>query len=223
MDVDWIVAIMVFVVFAIWSFSYYFTLFPADVGILKPAADVDTGRIMGFLSSSLYTVPVKVSSSGENNSVLYASSVWYYGTKNSTRVLGNGVSLDCRIIGDNLYWLANLSSGDNYFYIEFSDVNSPLNCSSTFPIVNETHVTPWTIEKKTLVSLSKINNMTNTSYDDFKERLGLAEDFNISMEWDGSSETYGLPIPKHRNIYSRKHMNVLLENMKKINITVRVW
>jgi len=223
MDIDWIVAIMVFLIFTGWAFSYYFTLFPESEVFLESVADIDRDKIVDFLSTSVYTVPVKLNSSGKNNSVLNASAVWYYGARNSTKVFRDGFSLPCRIVGDNLYWLANLSSGENYFHIEFSEIETPLNCDSGFSLENVTKTIPWMLERRELVSLSKINNMTNTSYEDFKKSLGIEEELSISLEWDGVSESYGKSLPENRDVYARTYEGVLWEDSKSVNVTIRVW
>jgi len=223
MDIDWIVAIMVFLIFVGWAFSYYITLFPESGGFLKTAADTDKEKIIGFLSTDVYSVPVKVDSGGGSNVVLTAKGVWYYGTKNSTRVLGNGVSLQCRIVGDDLYWLANLSSGWNYFRIEFSEIDSGLECDSSFSLVNVTQTVPWSLERREMISLSRINNMTNTSYEDFRHDLDIEEDFSVSLEWEGTKEAYGKSLPVASDVHVRTHEGLMWENSKDINVSIRVW
>ena len=223
MDVDWIVAIMVFLVFVVWSFSYYFTLFPRSEGFLESVTETDTEKIMNFLSANVYRIPVRVNSNGEDNVTLMAKSVWYRGTKNSTRIFKDGESLPCMIIGDDLYWLANLSSGWNYFYIEFSGLNTSLNCDSEFSLVNVTQTIPWVLERKSLLSLTRVNEMTNMSYEDFKENLDIEEDFNILLEWDGTTKTYGKPLPENREVYVKVYENLLWETSENINVSVRVW
>lgn len=223
MDIDWIVAIVVFLVFVGWAFSYYFTLFPENRDALKPVVEIDRDKIMDFLQTDVYTLPVKLNSSTVDNAVLKASGFWYHGTKNSTKVFQGSVSLPCMIIGDDLYWVANLSSGWNYFGIEFSGVETNLNCNSTFSLVNVTQTVPWTIERKEMISLSKINNMTNTSYEKFKKNLGIEEDFSLSLKWDGSEVNYGRKIPEVRNVYAKKYESLMWENSKPINISMRVW
>ncbi|NIP40942.1 MAG: hypothetical protein GTN39_05500 [Candidatus Aenigmarchaeota archaeon] len=223
MEIDWIVGIMVFLIFVGWSFSYYTALFPEREGMLKPVIEIDREKIIDFLSTDVYRVPVKLNSSGGNNVVLNASDVWYEGTRNSTKVLKDGVSLPCMIVGDYLYWLANLSFGWNYFDIEFSEINTSLNCDSSFSLDNVTKVIPWTIERRKLVSLSKISNMTNTSYENFRDDLDIEEDFNVTLEWDGSLETYGKTIPRARDVYAGGYKGLLWENSEGINISIWVW
>jgi hypothetical protein len=223
MDIDWIVAIMVFLIFVGWSFSYYITLFPEGRGFLKTAADTDKERIIDFLSTDVYSVPVKVDSGGGSNIVLKAKGVWYYGAKNSTRVVKDSVSLQCRIVGDDLYWLANLSSGWNYFHIEFSEIDSGLECDSSFSLVNVTQTVPWTLEKREMISLSRINEMTNSSYEDFKVEVGVEEDFSVSLEWEGTKETYGKSLPVASDVYVRTYEGLVWENSKGINVSIRIW
>jgi hypothetical protein len=223
MDVDWIVAIMVFLIFVGWGFSYYLTFFPEAGTGLEYAADSDSGKIMDFLSTDVYSVPVRLNAGAKDNAVLKARLGWYGGTKNSTRVFQNSVSLPCRIAGDDLYWLANLSSGWNHFDVEFSDTDTSLNCDSDFSLVNVTQTIPWVGEKRTLVSMSRINGMTGTVYEDFREGLGIGEDFNLTLEWNGGSETYGKPLPGNRDVHARQFESLVWESPEDINISVRVW
>lgn len=224
MDIDWVVAIGIFLVFLAWSFSYYLDLFDFGLADLSGVADINREKIVNFLSADVYRIPVKFySENGTSGSVLKARGFWYSGEKNSTRVMSGNVYLQCEISGDDLYWEANLLSGNNYFYIEFANINTTRNCSASLQ-TNQANLTiPWVAERKKLVSMAKINNMTNTSYSGFKGILGIAEDFRIELNTSLWSTAYGKNLGGNVNRHVRSFTGHIWEWNQPINITIYIW
>ena len=225
MDVDWIVGIMVFLVFVGWAFSYYFALFEEEGSQFGFVAEIEREKIMDFLSADVYEAPVKYDSPDVvNNGVLKAKSVWYSGEKNSTRVFSGDQSLPCRVSGDDLYWEADLASGSNYFRIQIADVNETMNCTGTFGISSFNLTIPWAFEKRTVLSLTKMNEMENTEYEAFRGSLGLNEDFRIKAEKSGGDTEYGKSIPEGAvNVNSKESRNLAFETSEIVNVTIAIW
>jgi hypothetical protein len=224
MNIDEIVAIVVFLFFVIWSFSYYFSLFQFGGEYLAIVADLDKDKIIDYLSINVYSVPVVFESANEtNDSILLAKSVWYSGNKNTTRVFFGDQSLPCRIEGDDLYWQVDLEPGDNQFTIEFSDANMSLRCNSTFPLSEYNLTIPWSLERKCMISMSKVNGMSNMSYEDFKDHLDIDEDFRIELKTETSNTTYGKSLPSNVDIKIRTFASLIWETLEGVNITLSVW
>ncbi len=225
MDVDWIVGILVFLIFVGWAFSYYFALFEEKGDQLGLSAEIEREKITDFLSVDVYESPVKYDSPGSvSDGVLKAKSVWYAGEKNSTRVFSGGDSLPCRVSGDDLYWQADLASGYNYFTIQVADVDEAMNCSGTFGISSSNLTVPWAFERKTMLSLSRINEMEGMDYGVFRDSLGLSEDFRIKVEREAGDIEYGKSIPEGAvNVNSKESQKRVFESSEIVNVTIAVW
>lgn len=225
MEVDWIVGIFVFIVFIGWAFSYYFALFQGNASQFDVAADAGQKNVMDFIAVDVYELPVKYYSNGSvANGVLKAKSIWYSGEKNSTMVFSGDNSLPCRLDGDDLYWQADLADGYNYFTILTADANTTTNCTATFAISSFNLTIPWTLEKKTMVSLTKINGMTNMSYAETRGLLGMNQNFKLKLERAGGEISYGKSIPSGSvNVNSKKTGWKIYETQEKANVTVAVW
>jgi hypothetical protein len=225
MDVDSIVGIFVFLVFVTWGFSYYFMLFEESENIFGVVAGIERDKIIEYMSSDVFEIPVMYNSPDDvNNGVLKAKSIWYHGERNATNVFSGGQSLPCRVSGDDLYWESDLTTGPNYFKIQIADLEKPMNCSGTFSISSFNLTEPWVFENKKMISLTKINDMMNMSYDDFKEAISVNEDFKIKIERAGGDIEYGKSIPEGpANVVSKQMERKIFETSEIVNITVAVW
>lgn len=224
MQIDWIIAITVFLVFTAWAFSYYSTLFPKISEPLESAVFLIQDKLLDWLEIDVYKVPIRFSSTNSTtSSVLYFDFLWPTGTKNSTTILKDSTQLLCEISDNRIYWQDDLDEGVNYFSMEFANVSTTLNCTANLnkSIVNQT--TPWAEEKKQLISQSKINEMQATSYDDFKDSLGITMDFRIEIETNTSTTSYGKTIPSDRNVWVVVTSNKIWESGKIANVSIAVW
>jgi hypothetical protein len=225
MDIDWIIGVFVFIVFIGWSFSYYFAIFQDNGTGFGIAAEIGQEKIMGFAAVDVYEAPVKYYSGGAiAGGVLKAKSLWYAGEKNSTIVLSGGAPLPCIIDGNDLYWQADVAGGMNYYAIMFADANTTQNCTGTFSITEANLTSPWALEKKQMLSLAKINEMTNMSYDAFRSSIGMKQNFLILIETAGGETRYGKSVPSGPvNVNSKRTERMIFETMENANVTIAVW
>ena len=230
MNLDWIVAIFIFLFFTAWSLSYYFQQYPSKTPMnLEAAAEDIEEKIINYLSVDYREMPVRFNSSGAfSDAVLYFSYDWPY-NKNTTRVVTDKTtmsSLDCRYIGNTLYWTTDLSDGFNYFWIVMFDIdNTPLNCNGTFDTTSANQTIPWVEEKDTILLMDKINEMTNMSYDSFKSVISANRNFRIKMNISGTIIEYGSKKPKISDIYLREKTKKVYTDtgVKKADIKIFVW
>lgn len=222
MDLDWVVAIVMFLVFLSWGFIYYSQFSVQAVDMESALVRVSDG-VMDFLEVEVYNMPVRFYS--ENNtagSILYSIYTWPKGSKNSTEVLSGGVSLPCMFLGDILYWQSALDIGYNYFLVEFSTVNTTLNCDSSLVLGEESQAIPDSIQKSKRVSQSKVDEMLGSDYQEFKSMLGIESDFRLEIE-NSSASGFGPKPPGNVNVYVRTHNAIVLESGDEITIRVLVW
>jgi hypothetical protein len=225
MEIDWIVGVLVFLVFTGWAFTYYFAIFEMNKNHSEIESGLARNAITDYISTGVYEAPVKYNSpSVVSGAVLKAKSLWYNGEKNSTRVFSGGQPLGCRIDGDDIYWQSDLVQGYNVFSISVAAVNGTMNCTGTFGISSYNLTVPWAFEGKNMVSLAKIYNMTNTSYDDFRKLLNIGQNFRVTIEKGSGEMEYGKSIPYGPlDVYSKTSERKIFETSEMANITIAIW
>lgn len=225
MDIDWIVGIFVFIFFVIWAFSFYTALFREGDSQFGVLADVEREKIMGYTEVDVYEAPVRYVSPGDvTDGIFRAGSVWYSGERNSTRVFSGNDQLPCRISGDELFWQANVTSGTNVFTIRTAEVNSTMNCSGTFSISSYNTTVPWVFEEMSMISLQRLGEMENMSYEDFRSLAGLNEDFSMSVVSPSLGLELGRSIPYGPvDVNSREYRRTVYENSEVANVTISIW
>jgi len=226
MDIDWVVGIMIFILFTGWSFAYYSGLFGGEGEDPSGTLAMERDKIINSFSVYAYRAHVIYESRDpENDSVLKAKSVWYHGEKNSTRVYSSGGTLvPCRISGDDLYWEADVSTGENGFTIQIADVNESRNCTASFSVSSSNLTYPWAFEKRSMVSLHLVNEMALSEYDYFRSLHDINQDFRVTLEYGGNSTVYGKSPPSGPvDIISWEREMKVIESQDMANITVAVW
>ncbi len=226
MHVDMIIAFSVFLIFVIWGFSYYSTIF-ADTGenmgnILSSVYE----KVLGFLAINVYDTPVHYNSTGPaSNAVLYLTYTWSSGTKNSTRILLNGQQLPCIISGNTLYWQTDLVAGTNYFVMRTTNQDENMNCIGGFDTGNANQTIPWVEETKQMISQNRIDRMESMDYVAFKNILGIDRNFRIEINRTetGNMTVYGADLPPITNVYSKQSWYKIFESNQKAELTVSVW
>lgn len=224
MRIDWVVAIGVFLVFIGTAFQYYSNLFQSRAQPMGVVVGDISDRVTDFLLTDVYEVSVKVSSPEAKSDVLYFDYTWpSEGAKNSTRILQDSTSKDCIISGSTLYFQTDLSVGENFFTMKFSNKNVSMNCSGTFGTGNSNQTIPWAGVKKKMISQSKIDEMNATSYTTFKDDLGINRDFRVGMNVNGTITSYGLNPPNATNVYVKETRWALEETDEEVIIRVLAW
>lgn len=226
MDVDWVVGIMIFILFTGWSFAYYSGLFGGSREDPSETLAMERDKVLDSFSVYVYRAPVVYGSQDSvADSVLKAKSVWYHGEKNSTRVYSSGGDLlPCRISGDGLYWEADVSAGENEFAIQIAEVNESMNCTGSFSISSHNLTCPRAFEKSNMLSLHLVNETTSMGYDRFRSSHGINHDFRLSLEWGNRSTVYGKALPSGPvDVVSWERETRVVEMPGMANVTVAVW
>lgn len=224
-QVDWIIAFFIFVLFLSWSFQYYSTLFRYRGLPLGHAAAGINSAIISNLTSSVYDMPVSYNSPDETTSVMYAYHYWASeGETNTTMVLSNASqALVCKIDGNIIYWSSGVVAGLNNFTIRVSNRSASVrNCSGTFDVANANLTIPRAGDMKTMLSQSAIDNMA-TSYGDFKAANGLNRDFRITLETSSGTSAYGSVPPNTTNIFSEEKWYRIEETNTDAKVTTLIW
>jgi hypothetical protein len=217
MYLDWIIALAVFVVFFAWSMVYY-------TNILRPITfeipDI-SGDIISFLSIQSWTIPVKFTSANDTNgTVLYATLIWPDGTINSTKVWNGSQYMACNITGNKIYWLTNLTAGDNYFFITFYNQSEPLNCSSELNLTIANLTIPGVAEKSMPISTKKLNQLLNSNYTEIKRAI-TNRNFALIVDWmNGSIVSYG---PNATGNVLYKQIFTKTENGQNLKLKILIW
>jgi hypothetical protein len=222
MNVDWVVAMGVFIAFVSWSLVYYFGIF-ADVPSVAADLDSINERLIGFLTESVWSLPVVYDSSTEGTGILYLDNSWPNGTKESVIVMSGDVSLPCMFSGDRLYWEADLAAGENEFDILYADLEVPVRCDGTLETPRANQTIPMVAEKREMVSESRILEMAGMSPVHFALLLGINRDFRMEWDMDGGSYEYGEEVPRDINVYVKETVKDVMEGSGPVSIRVISW
>jgi hypothetical protein len=234
MRVDWIVAIVVFLMFAGWAFAYHSMLSAGKIVSKLETASLAGEKIIDYMSLQASSVPANFSlDSGSDYVTLWAYMNWTGSEKNSTRVVlrqMSNESLPCAITGIGnvfkVYWNASVNAGDNFFFIEYSDLNTTLNCNESVPAVDDNQTTLWAVETRRVFHSARcdeICSQINGSYEKMKNAIGVTFDFNVLVGTAGSAFSCGSDVPKSgREVFIYPATGTLFEGGD-INISVRLW
>ncbi len=221
MEIDWIIAIGLFLILVAWSFVYYMGFF-AITPDLGAGVQGISGKVMNYLEIEAYDTPITYDSTENGTRVLYTDFTWPDYSSNSTKIFSGNQSLPCMIFGNRVYWQADVGIGENKFVMRYHTQNTTLNCDSSFPLVNTTQVIPWAAEKDTLVSQDRIDQMFATDFRAFAAGLGISQDFRIEIETDSSTTDYGSAVLPGYNIYVKENPG-MTENNEKVTVRVLTW
>jgi hypothetical protein len=230
MRVDWVIAVVTFVVFVGWSFSYY-SLYSAGRTVpMYQAALADGEKVVDYMLVSASSTPTVFSSPGDmENVTVWAYMNWTEGEGNSTRVVTGRLSaqsLPCMISGDRLYWNDNVSSGDNYYFIEQAWLDTSLNCDAQLPQTDDNQTALWAAEGLRLFSHTRnlqLCSQLNGSYASLKAGMGAAFDFNVLIESGGARYSCGPKAPRAgMEVFTFPAEGRNWEGGG-VNVTVRLW
>lgn len=225
MNIDWIVAIGIFLTFTVWAFTFYGQLFTVEQQSVGDVLEIMAEKVMENLTVKVHSIPVNVNYSNVSvsNAILYFEYRWPFG-ENSTKVYLGSSSKTCNISNNRVYWQSDLGAYVNSFRMKYSEQKANLSCTGGFTVVNETQVIPLAIEETKQVSNARISEMNATNYSVFKAFLGINRDFNITIE--NASVTllsYGLMPPRATDVFSQKMSSKLEETEENITIRFLTW
>ncbi len=237
LNIDWVIAMTVFILLLAWSFAFYANLFKNTSQPIASAADAINDKVIDFLSTDTYDITVRYNTSDSVSAAKFCINItWPEGTRNSTQVYLNstrGNNLTCNITDGILYWTSDVVKGDNYFLVHMSNISVDLNCTSTQLQLNIysdgiNQTVPWVMEKETLFSQTNINKLDSqhanyVGYESFKTSHGIERDFRIEIGNSTSVITYGPSLPLNTPVYSMERFGRIDETSENINITVMVW
>jgi hypothetical protein len=221
MNIDWIIAIGLFIIFVAWSFAFYLGFFSLTPDMMGGVEGI-SNKVVGFLDIDVYDNPVVYDSVSNISAVMYADFSWPNYAKNSTKVFSDNQSLPCRMSGSRIYWQADLDAGKNRFDIRYHTENVTLECDSSFSIVNATQTIPWVSRNSKAVSNSKINQMLATDFKTFSARLGISQDFRVEVDKNGITTPYGKLPPLGYDVYVKETQG-LTEDREQVKIRVMTW
>jgi hypothetical protein len=222
MNVDWVVAMGVFIAFVSWSFVYYFGIF-ADVPSVAGDLDSINEKITDFLTESVWTLPVVYDSSTAETGILYLDNSWPNGTKESIIVMSGGESLNCMLSDDRLYWEADLVAGENIFSVLYADLEVPARCDSTLEPSGANQTISMVAETREMVSESRIVDMITMSPVHFALLMGINRDFRVEWEMGGESYKYGQDVPRDINVYVKETVKDVMEGSGPVSMRVVSW
>ena len=230
MRIDWIVAIVIFLIFAVWAFSYFTLLTQGRIASRSEPAFLAGERIADYMGTELTSIPANFTAGADvQNVTLWAYVSWVGSEMNSTRVVGrqfSNASLPCMISGSKVYWKANLTSGKNTFFIEYADINTSLECDQVIPQSGSNQTTLWAAEKRRMFSSvknSQVCSLINSFPENVKWDAGITYDFNVLAEAGGSALPCGYAIPRSgREVFAYPLSGSLMEGGS-VEMTVRLW
>jgi len=222
MNVDWAIAVSVFLIFIGIGMASYWGLFETDSNAIGLSLDAANEKVLGFLQVDSWTTPVRYDSPDSGTEVLYLDFTWPEGTKNSTRILDSGLALTCMFQGDRLYFQAYVEPGDNEFLLTFANVSTPLGCGSVLETAEANLSLPLASERSRMVSQSRADQMLGTEYNQFRQSLGITRNLRIEID-SGTTTAYGPSPPQYTNTYVRETHSQILGTGQPITIRVMVW
>jgi hypothetical protein len=225
---DWIIALLIFLVFVSWSFQSYSAVFRAKATPLEQVAPSINDAILANITSSVYEMPVTYTSPlQESGSIMQAAYYWNSdGEKNTTMVFSNiSTQLSCKISGNTIYWQSDVVAGQNNFTIRVSNRTAAvMNCTGTFSTTGANVTIPSSGDRRIMLSSGQISVMNSTGYTEFKQGNGINREFRVSVEpTAGSIVNYGSVPPNSSNVFSRESWYKIEETNSNAKVTVLVW
>ena len=220
MNVDWAVAISVFTMFVIWSVVYYIG-FSSPTGDLSQGLEAQSLRIMGFLETQEFSVPVSYGSPSSGQAVLYAEFPVDPEHEDGLKVLDGSTSLSCMLQGSRLYWEADLSAGDNLFEILYSDAGTS-GCTDTLSTSGANQTFPLAAVQTPRISQSTLSALSGVPYENFRSSLAIRN--QVRLEWSGVAQgTYGPEPPPNVDVSVSESSRLYLEGSGDVDVRMLFW
>ena len=221
MNVDWAIAVSVFLIFISIGMASYWSLFETDSNAIGISLDSANSKVLGFLQVDSWATPVMYDSLG-GTEILYLDLTWPEGTKDSAMITDSGLALDCMFQGDRLYFLADVEPGSNGFLLTFANVSTTLVCGFTLETAGANLSLPLASEKSLRVSQARLDQMLGTEYAQFRQSLGITRNFRVEVD-SGTTTAYGPSPPQYTNTYVKETRSLIQETGQPVTIRVMVW
>ncbi len=237
MRIDWIVALVIFLMFTGWAFAYYTIFNSGSIMSRSESAAIAGGRVIDHLTVRASSVPASYSSGTTGDDFTLAAYMDWSGPENmSARVVTeqmSNASLPCVISSPSgpgstwiLHWNASLVQGSNHFFIEYADLDTSLNCDQSVPKSTANAASLWAAEMKDVFSTARNSDFcgsANSSYAQKKSDIGITFDFNVLIEEPGASYTCGRAVPRTgREVFVYPARGMLFEGGD-VNMSVMLW
>jgi len=228
MRIDWIVAILVFLILTTWALAAYFSILNVSTFSDMESAISYSDEIAGNLKAAIFTMAANLSSNQTlTNSSIRGLMTWQGGMSNSTVVSQGGMVLPCLLSNDSVYWKANVTAGSNIFAIEYSDAEGPPRCNGSFETNGSGSTKLWPAENGRILSRQKTYSfctLFNTSSDYRNQmRYGGGFDLNILADMNGTVISCGSNIPRSgKTVFSFRYLGAMMEGGS-ADIYVRLW
>jgi hypothetical protein len=223
MDIDWVVASAAFFILVGWAFGYYMGFFDFGQDALASQHQLISSEILSFLTVDGFEVPVYYNSSAAgSDKLLYLSHNWPGGNRSTARILSGGKALDCRMSGDELYWLADVSEGENSFTLLYEE-EGPISCTGSFGLSGANLTSPGAAIRTGVLSPLRIGQMDSMPYTEFRRTVNSARDFRVVIETGTSTDSYGPSQPPARETYVDEYWVREGLNREPAKVSVYVW
>jgi len=223
MNVDWAVAIAVFVLLVGWSFSYYTGFFQPDQQNMHDIVSSIQEKLVNYMSDDVYSVPAVFNSNTTETLVLYSEFPWNSSVRNSTRVYSGQTQLPCMFSGNRLYWQSEVQPGQNLFSIEFSTAETDLNCMDSLSTAGANQTTLWAEQKSQTLSSNLIIRMFTEGYEYVRSALLISQNFRLEINSTSNYWEFGPSSPLSSNVYARQFTAQVYETGEKADIQLLVW
>ena len=228
MRIDWIIAVFTFLVIISWSFAYYTLLSSGAVRTAADAAMRDGGKVADYFKAAYTEMPVNFTVPADANSIVLWTYMNWTWEPNTTRVSASRMSpstLPCEVTSDRVYWQADVSAGENQFFISGADMDAPLQCTQTLTKTDDNQTTEWAGFSSPVLSNHRtleICAMVNNSYHSAKSGMGVSMDFNVVVENATGAVSCGQSPPSSGTVYVFPYSCRLWDGGT-ANITVMLW
>lgn len=220
MNVDWAVAIGVFVMFVGWSFVYYTGFFNQTTDVSQ-SMEALSSNLLDLIGTDRYTMPAYYDSPSSGQAILYADLGLPSEAEGTIKVSDPGGNLDCMLDSGILYWDADLSVGQNDFEILYSDVDLG-GCGDTLATSGANQTFPLSQVKEKVISQTTLLSLQSVPYNNFLESVGSRQE--MRLEWSGPiSGNYGPQPPGNRDVSALELSRPLLETGELLNLRLLVW
>ncbi len=215
MNIDWVVAIVVFLVLFSWSMSYYTTVLRPTFLFIPDISE----QLLAMIKTTMWTVPVKFTApNATTDSILYASLAGPIEAIN-TRVWDGSEYLLCNVTDNKVYWQADLTEGDNYFWIIYINQSQEPNCSEPLNLTTANLTIPWPAQTSYPVSVYKLNQLIGSDYAQLRTRFGT--NFRLTVDWlNGTVVSFG---PNATGNVRSTQILTITDSGQQLKLTILTW